>query len=117
MLDEFGCDEVQSRSELPTAAPELVSAEYQCSGDRRLAGSQAGSLVCYFRSPARALAPLDVEIEVDGQLVPVQAVSALEPGVWQANANLTAEAPRNASVRLRLGDGARSDLRTVTRQD
>ncbi|HYA18019.1 MAG TPA: DUF1698 domain-containing protein [Bryobacteraceae bacterium] len=113
MLDEFGRDEAQSRSELPATAPELVSAEFKPSGDQRLAGSRAGTLVCYFRSPAQAVRPRDVLIELNGQPVPVQAVSALEPGVWQANANLAEALPRNASARLRLGDGPWSETLPV----
>jgi hypothetical protein len=122
MLDEFGRDEAQSRSELSlseltAAAPELVSAEFKSSGDLRLAGSQGGSLVCYFRSPAKSISPRDVVIELSGRTAPVQAVSMLEPGVWQANANLTQALPLNASARLHLGNEAWSNVQLVAGLD
>jgi tRNA (mo5U34)-methyltransferase len=109
MLDEYGHDREQSRAQLPQTSPELVSAEYKESGDRRLAGSQAGSLVCYFRSPATAITPGDIAIELDQTVIPAHGVSALEPGVWQANANLHRALPGGASVRLRLGESAWSE--------
>jgi tRNA (mo5U34)-methyltransferase len=115
MLDEYGRDELQSRAQLPTVAPELCSAEFKASGDLRLADSRAGSLVCYFRSPAQTISPRDVAVELNGKVIAVHAVSGLEPGVWQANANLSENLREDSSARLRLGDGFWSTALTVQR--
>jgi tRNA (mo5U34)-methyltransferase len=114
MLDEWGRDQAQSRSPLPTTAPELCSAEYRASGDLRLSSSRAGALVCYFRSEAKSITPPDVSIELSGEMVTVQAISALEPGVWQANASLSQPTVPGTPVRIRLGEGAWSELKPAT---
>ena len=115
MLDNWGRMTDQSHPALPIAAPELCSAECRSSGDLRLAGSRAGTLVCYFRSPAESVTPRDVIVELDNQIVQVHSVGALEPGVWQANANLIQPLGAQASARLRLADGAWSErLRVAT---
>jgi tRNA (mo5U34)-methyltransferase len=114
MLDDRGRTTEELHAALPITAPELCSVEYRSSGDLRLADSRAGSLVCYFRSPAESIRPRDVVVELDNLDVPVNSVGALEPGVWQANANLVRPPGVQAAARLRLADGAWSERLSVT---
>ena len=105
MLDESGCQVRMPRQSLPTAPPELCSAEFRSSGDLRFAVDQGGSLVCYFRSPAESIEPGDVIVEVAGRTGEVGAISSLGDGVWQANLLLEHPIAAGSKVRIRLGDG------------
>lgn len=105
MLDEWGRDPEARAAALPAAAPEFCSAEFRASGDLRYAGSQEGYLVCYFRSPALAIAPADVMLEIAGKVMAAHTISALGEGVWQANVPLPEPAPEGARIRIRLGNG------------
>jgi tRNA (mo5U34)-methyltransferase len=116
MLDESGCEVAEPSSALPAESPELCSAQFQPSGDLRIALNRGGGLVCYFRSPADSLGTADVEVETDGVRMSAQTVSSPEPGVWQANILLTEPLAHAATVRLRLGTGAWSQSQIVTGQ-
>jgi tRNA (mo5U34)-methyltransferase len=105
MLDDFGRDISSPRGPLPTEAPELCSAEFRQSGDLRMEVDRGGSLVCYFRSAAASVAPVDVEIEVEGRAGAAHTISSLGDGVWQANILLDAALTEGSSVRIRLGEG------------
>ncbi|MDP9053114.1 MAG: DUF1698 domain-containing protein [Acidobacteriota bacterium] len=105
MLDEMGAEPVVSHSHLPLSPPELCSAEFQPSGDLRLALHKAGSLVCYFRSPAETVNARDVSVEIYGMQHKADTISFLGERVWQVNLLLGAPLPDGAVVRLRLGDG------------
>ena len=105
MLDESGRDVSESRTSLPTAPPELCSAEFRATGDLRMAVNRGGSLVCYFRSPARSISAEDVAIEVEGQSSVAHTISELGNGVWQANILLERPLSPDSAVRMRLGEG------------
>ena len=105
MLDESGHDVTESRATLPTAAPELCSAEFRSTGDLRMAVNRGGSLVCYFRSPATAISAEDVTIEVEGLRGFAHTISQLGDGVWQANILLERPLMAESAVRVRLGEG------------
>jgi tRNA (mo5U34)-methyltransferase len=121
MLDEFGRDvlapaaalpmaapaalPMAAPDALPVAAPEMCSAELRVSGDSRYAWQREGYLVCYFRSPAQTVMPGDVTIDAGGRVVQAQAISPLEPGVWQANVALNEPLAPESPVRVRLRDG------------
>jgi hypothetical protein len=110
MLDEFGRDvfapvTALPAGVLPAAAPEICSAELRRSGDARYALQREGTLVCYFRSPAQTVTPGDVTIDAGGRVVQAQAISPLEPGVWQANVALQEPLAPGSPVRVRLREG------------
>ena len=105
MLDEHGRDITAPAASLPSAAPELCSAECRVSGDLRYAASREGHLTCYFRSPAAAVTPADVSIDVNGNIVAAQTASSLGGGVWQANVLLNHAITPETPVRVRLGEG------------
>lgn len=113
MLDEFGRDVLAPAAALPSAAPEalnvaapeMCSAELRVSGDSRYAWQREGYLVCYFRSPAQTVMPGDVTIDAGGRVVQAQAISPLEPGVWQANVALNEPLAPESPVRVRLRGG------------
>ena len=105
MLDESGHDILAAREPLPADAPELCSAEFRSTGDLRLAVNRAGSLVCYFRSPAQSLTANDVTIEVEGRAAAAHTISALGDGIWQANVMPQHPLVGGAAVRIRLGEG------------
>jgi tRNA (mo5U34)-methyltransferase len=105
MLDEAGHDVLAPNLHLPAEPPELCSAEFRPSGDLRFAVNRGGSLVCYFRSPARSVRPGDVVIEVDGNMVRADTISSLGDDVWQANLLLHQPLANEAAIRLRLGEG------------
>jgi tRNA (mo5U34)-methyltransferase len=88
---------------LPHEAPELCSAEFHPSRDQRLAINRAGSLICYFRSPAESMGIPDVSIEAGSQLFRPSALSSLGGGVWQINILLREPLEVGALVRIRLG--------------
>jgi hypothetical protein len=110
MLDECGRDvfapvTALPAGVLPAAAPEICSAELRGSGDARYALQREGTLVCYFRSPAQTVTPGDVTIDAGGRVVQAQAISPLEPGVWQANVALQEPLAPGSPVRVRLREG------------
>lgn len=105
MLDESGRDVLMASAHLPREAPELCSAEFRPPGDLRFAVNRGGSLVCYFRSPAEAMIPADVTVEVEGKTGRADTISFLGDGVWQANVLLDQPLPAGTMVRLRLGEG------------
>ena len=105
MLDESGQDISPAQKSLPVEAPELCSVEFRPSGDLRLAAVRGGSLVCYFRSPAQSVEPVDVTIELKGQARTAHTISPLGDGVWQANIMLEEALAEGSSVRIRLTDG------------
>jgi tRNA (mo5U34)-methyltransferase len=105
MLDESGREVLAASAHLPTAAPELCSAEFRPSGDLRFAVNRGGSLVCYFRSPAVSVMPGDVSIEIAGKTTRADTMSFLGDNVWQANLLLDQPLAPGTIVRLRLGEG------------
>ena len=109
MLDHHGqmpeTSPGQFPGRFPTEPPELCSAEFHVSGDRRLAVNRAGSLICYLRSAAEALGTQDVSIDAGGVAMPADTISSLGEGVWQVNILLHGELPSGTPVRVRLGDG------------
>jgi SAM-dependent methyltransferase len=105
MLDESGRDVSTTTANLPTGSPELCSAEFSPSGDLRFAVNRGGALVCYFRSPAEAVLPKDVAIEVAGTPFVAHTISLLGDNVWQANILLDAPVAAGTAIRLRLGHG------------
>jgi tRNA (mo5U34)-methyltransferase len=105
MLDEFGRDVLALVAALPLEPPEMCSAELRASGDARYAWQREGYLVCYFRSPAQTVMPGDVMIDAGGRVVQAQAISPLEPGVWQANVALQEPLAPESPVRVRLREG------------
>lgn len=109
MLDESGREIAESRATLPTAAPELCSAEFRFTGDLRMAVSRGGSLVCYFRSQAATISAEDVTIEVEGLRGFAHTISQLGDGVWQANILLERPLTAGSAVRVRLGEGEWSE--------
>jgi hypothetical protein len=114
MSDELGMTVTQPSDSLPSAPPELCGAELQPAGDRRITIGRAGSLICYFRSPAATLATCDVLIDVAGDVLRSHAISSLGDGLWQANILLDQHRERE-SVRLRLGNGPWSKTLPVRR--
>ncbi len=113
MLDREGKEVAGPRPELPTVPPELCSAEFHPSGDRRLTAAKAGSLVCYFRSPVERLGCADVEIEFGNSTVHPHTVGSLGDGVWQANVLLSAGIAPNTEIRLRLAAGEWSPMSLI----
>ncbi|MES1261568.1 MAG: DUF1698 domain-containing protein [Acidobacteriota bacterium] len=111
MLDEHGREIPALSGPVPAEAPELCSAEFHPSGDRRLAINRAGSLICYLRSAAASLGPSDVLVEAGGAARRADIVSSLGEGVWQANILLSEPLPPGTLVRLRLGEGLWSEWR------
>ena len=105
MLDESGRNVLTAHDPLPTGVPELCSAEFRSSGDRRLSVNRGGSLVCYFRSPAQAIEPGDVLIDLQSWAVRAHTISSLGGGVWQANILLEEPLAAGSPVRIRLGEG------------
>ena len=114
MLDEEGRDMAMPSPNLPVSAPELCSAEFSPSGDLRFAVNRAGSLVCYFRSPAESVGTADVVIELNGDSVRADTISFLGDNVWQANLLLEKPLARGTSARLRLGEGEWSQALPVS---
>jgi hypothetical protein len=110
MLDESGRNILTARDFLPAEAPELCSAEFRSSGDRRLSVDRGGSLVCYFRSPARAIEPVDVTVEAACWTAQAHTISPLGDGVWQANVLLEQPLLAGSPVRIRLGLGEWSSI-------
>ncbi|HEX4279013.1 MAG TPA: hypothetical protein VHZ74_26840, partial [Bryobacteraceae bacterium] len=110
MLDESGRDVVPVSAHLPVEAPELCSAEFSPSGDLRFAVNRGGSLVCYFRSSAESVLPKDVWIEVAAKIAASDTISFLGDNVWQANILLDQPVAAETPVRLRLGEGAWSEV-------
>jgi tRNA (mo5U34)-methyltransferase len=113
MLDEFGREVISVSSELPVEPPELCSAEFRRSGDLRFAVNRGGSLVCYFRSAARSIAPTDVSISIGDKTPRADTISFLGDNVWQANVLLDQPVAGETPVRLRLGGGGWSDIMPV----
>jgi len=113
MLGEGGEEIAVAASHLPAEAPELCSAEFQESGDRRIAVNRGGSLICYFRSPATSILASDVRIDAGDWMVEAHTISSLGEGVWQANVLLRRAIAPGAAVRLRLGAGAWSQTLPV----
>ena len=110
MLNEWGREESGADSRaLPSGPPEMCSAEYRASGDLRYANNRRGFLVCYFRSPAHSIAPPDVTLEAGERVLRAHAITALEPGVWQANVLLTEPIAPGSAIRVRLGEGPWSE--------
>jgi tRNA (mo5U34)-methyltransferase len=105
MLDEAGREVSSPSALLPVEAPEMCSAEFQPSGDLRFAVNKGGSLVCYFRSPARSVIARDVTVDVHGILTQADTISFLGEDVWQANLLLLQPLTGEKRVRLRLGEG------------
>jgi tRNA (mo5U34)-methyltransferase len=114
MLDESGQEIHTSSAHLPAEPPELCSAEYRPPGDLRFAINRGGTLVCYFRSSARAMIPADVTIEREGIPTRADTISSLGDNVWQANVLLDHRPNPAIKVRLRLGEGAWSEGLPVT---
>jgi hypothetical protein len=110
MLNEWGQQEAPDRATLDSAAaPEMCSAEYRASGDRRYRNDRGGFLVCYFRCSVQSLTPLDVSVDAGGRIVRAHTISSLEPGVWQANVLLTQSVAPGSAIRVRLGEGPWSE--------
>ena len=105
MLDRDGREVAVPSPDLPHEPPELCSAEFHASGDRRLTAARAGSLVCYFRSPAERLGCADVEIEIGTSKLRPHTVGSIGHGIWQANVLLSTAIAPGAAARLRLGSG------------
>ena len=105
MLDEAGREVSSLSANLPADAPVMCSAEFQLSGDLRLAVNKGGSLVCYFRSPAQSVIARDVTLDVHGNLTPADTISFLGDDIWQANLLLLEPLSGEKRVRLRLGEG------------
>jgi tRNA (mo5U34)-methyltransferase len=104
MLDAHGHEvPTPPRTDLPTAAPELCSAEYHPSADLRLAVNRAGSLICYLRSAATSLGSPDILVEIGGQTRHPDIVSSLGDAVWQVNILLNQPIAAGTQIRLRLG--------------
>jgi tRNA (mo5U34)-methyltransferase len=103
--DESGRDPVFPPRGFPAAAAELCSAEFQESGDLRIALNRGGSLICYFRSPAESIGAPDVAIDAGGIIVQSHTIGSLGENVWQANTFLHRPIAVGAPVRLRLGEG------------
>jgi tRNA (mo5U34)-methyltransferase len=119
MSDESGQTVAVPSDSLPGGPPELCSAEFHSPGDSRIAIGRGGSLICYFKSTAETLGPIDVHLDAGGKIVQSHTISSLGEGVWQANILLDeAQAIRgDAQVRLRLGNGLWSNtlpLRRIT---
>jgi tRNA (mo5U34)-methyltransferase len=105
MLDEAGGDVSTQSRDLPPEAPELCSAEYQGSGDLRIALNRGGSLICYFRSQAESLGVSDVAVDAGGKMLRPHTVGSVGGNVWQANIFLTKPLECDIPVRIRLGNG------------
>ena len=113
MLDRDGRGVAVPSSNLPQDPPELCSAEFHPSGDRRLTAARAGSLVCYFRSSADRLGCADVEIEIGTRKLRPHTVGSLGDCVWQANVLLSSAIPPGETARLRLGLGNWTPNQTI----
>ena len=109
MSDESGGTVAVASDSLPTAPPELCSAEFRPPGDSRIAIGRAGSLICYFRSPAETLGTADVQLDLGGRIVQAHTIGCLGDGVWQANILLDETIPGDVQVRLGLGNGLWSE--------
>jgi hypothetical protein len=106
MLGEDGSMPIRGgAAELPTEAPELCSAEWRASGDRRLRINRGGTLICYFRSSAAQLGADQVSVECGGAALQAHSISSLEPGVWQINVMLDRAVSVGSATRLRIGEG------------
>ena len=105
MTDKSGRAVAVPSDSLPAGAPELCSAEFRAAGDSRITIGRAGSVVCYFRSPAEMLGAIDVFLDLGGELMQSNTVSSHGDGVWQANLLLDEGIGKDATVRLRLGNG------------
>jgi len=106
LTDREGREVSVPPSDLPKEAPELCSAEFHPSGDQRLTAAKAGSLVCYFRSPAERLGCADLSIDVGGFLVArPHTVGSLGGGVWQTNLLLSRPIMPGIAVRICLEGG------------
>jgi len=103
MLDSDGNEVESAPYAFRPEPPELCSAEFHASLDRRLAVNRAGSLICYFRSDAEAIGTPDVTVRIGDRLAAADIVSSLGDDVWQANVLLREEVPAGTLVRLRLG--------------
>jgi hypothetical protein len=113
VLDERGREAVSPAGSFPATAPELCSAEFQASGDLRIAINRGGSLICYFRSPAAVIGPPDVAIDAGGVIVQSHTIGSLGENVWQANTLLNRPVAAGTPVRLRLGEGEWSQPQPV----
>jgi tRNA (mo5U34)-methyltransferase len=100
-------------ADTPREAPDLCSAEWQASGDRRIRINRAGTLICYFRSPATELGADQVWVECGGAMLRAHSISSLEPGVWQINVMLDQPLSLGTSMRLRIGEGEWSNARDL----
>ena len=87
----------------------MCSAEFRPPGDSRIAIGRAGSLICYFRSPAETLGTADVQLDLGGRIVQAHTIGCLGDGVWQANILLDETIPGDVQVRLGLGNGLWSE--------
>ncbi len=114
MSDAAGNTVAIPSSSLPADAPEICSAELQPPGDRRVANGQAGTLVCYFRSPAQTLSAIDLQLDVANKIVQPHTISSLGEGVWQANLLLDELPPGDIVVAIQVGNGLWSDNVPVT---
>jgi tRNA (mo5U34)-methyltransferase len=113
MLDEAGREVSSASANLPVEAPELCSAEFQPSGDLRVAVNKGGSLICYFRSPVRSVIARDVTVDINCNLTPADTISFLGEDIWQANLLLLEPLTGEQLVRLRLGEGEWSKAASV----
>ncbi len=113
MLGRDGSMPTRVATEIPREAPELCSAEWQASGDRRLRINRGGTLICYFRSSAAQLGADQMLVECGGSMLRAHSISSLEPGVWQINVMLDEPAALGSSTRLRIGEGEWSNARDL----
>jgi tRNA (mo5U34)-methyltransferase len=114
MLDASGARVETPPRDFPTEAPELCSAEFHASGDRRFAVNRAGALICYLRSPAESIGTPDISIEAGHARLRADVLSSLGKDVWQANILLDAAIPIGTPVRVRLGTSAWSNSYKTT---
>jgi len=105
MSDDSGRAVAVASPALPGVAPDLCSAELQAPGDRRITIGKAGSLICYFKSPAETLGTADVSLDAGGRITQAHTISSLGDGVWQANLLLDEAFAGELRVRVRLGNG------------
>jgi tRNA (mo5U34)-methyltransferase len=103
MLDSDGREPESPSYLFPSEPPELCSAEFHPSLDRRLMVNRAGALICYFKSSAEAIGIPDVTVEIGGRIFRADIVSSLGDTVWQVNVLLQDPIPQGTKIRLRLG--------------